>query len=407
MNESIRCRGMRDILPQEMQRFRRIEKAFRDVCRGWGYGEIRTPTIEHLHLFTAAGTLSPQLLGRVYSFLDWDGWSGERVVLRPDSTIPAARLYVEQLAGQRTAKLYYVQNVLRFAEADESREDWQCGVELIGPSHPQGDVEIVLVACEVLQSLGLNAEIKLSDPKILRAILSGAGFDKTEQLVLYDRVLDGDDTALDDAQARLPDSTPPLKGLLSMEGTGAHYLNNLRSALAPSIPEIAPALDEITAISEVLTLTGVGHRIAPILVRNFEYYTGPVFHLYANGQKLGGGGRYDALMSLVGGASAPASGFALEIDAISSQLPDDEPAINGSVSIRLAGKTSADLGAAFSLASTLRNADVRVDFAGAEPVMVEIVASSTGFELTANGAAPRRLKAIDDVVRAVAETALE
>src|SRR3989304_6309494 len=150
MGESMRCRGMKDMLPADMQRFRRIEEAFREVCLGWGYEEIRTPVIEHLHLFTAAGTLSPQMLERVYSFLDWDGWSGERVVLRPDSTIPAARLYVERPADGRTAKLFYVQNVFRFAQGDESREDWQCGVELIGESQPQGDIELVLLAREVL-----------------------------------------------------------------------------------------------------------------------------------------------------------------------------------------------------------------------------------------------------------------
>ena len=88
MSNSMRPPGMRDWLPDDMARFRKIEQAFQHVCLGWGYEEVRTPTIEHLYLFTSAGTLSPQMLGRVYSFLDWDGWTGERVVLRPDSTIP-------------------------------------------------------------------------------------------------------------------------------------------------------------------------------------------------------------------------------------------------------------------------------------------------------------------------------
>ena len=93
---------MRDMLPADMDRFRRIETAFRDVCLGWGYEEVRTPTIEHLYLFTQAGTLSPQMLDRVYSFLDYDGWTGERVVLRPDSTIPAVRLFAEHMADRTT-----------------------------------------------------------------------------------------------------------------------------------------------------------------------------------------------------------------------------------------------------------------------------------------------------------------
>src|SRR3970040_1972343 len=93
LGEVLRCRGMWDLLPGDMFRFRRLAQAFRAVCLGGGYQEVRTPTIEYLHLFTAAGTLSPQMLGRVYSFLDWDGWSGERVVLRAGSTSPAGRLY--------------------------------------------------------------------------------------------------------------------------------------------------------------------------------------------------------------------------------------------------------------------------------------------------------------------------
>ena len=90
-DQGLRSSGMRDLGPQEMQRFRRVERAFLDVCARHEYREIRTPALEPLHLYTATGALSPQLLDGVYSFLDWDGWSGERVVLRPDSTVPAAQ----------------------------------------------------------------------------------------------------------------------------------------------------------------------------------------------------------------------------------------------------------------------------------------------------------------------------
>ena len=78
---STRSRGMRDLLPADMRAFRRVEDAFRAAASRWGYEEIRTPTIETYSLFTAAGALTAQMLSRVYSFLDWDGWSGERVVL--------------------------------------------------------------------------------------------------------------------------------------------------------------------------------------------------------------------------------------------------------------------------------------------------------------------------------------
>src|SRR3972149_510472 len=131
-----RCKGMRDLLPQDMEKIRRLEGVFRDVCWRWGYGEVRTPVLEYLHLFTTAGTLTPGMLSRVYSFLDWDGWSGERVVLRPDGTIPTARLFLSEV-GKAPARLFYVENVFSFEETGrEARERWQGGGGVIGGGGP-------------------------------------------------------------------------------------------------------------------------------------------------------------------------------------------------------------------------------------------------------------------------------
>src|SRR5689334_1447656 len=181
VHEPLLSRGMRDLLPDELERFRRLERAFLSACSAWGYREVRTPTLEHLHLFTSSGTLSPELLGRVYSFLDWDGWSGERVVLRPDSTIPTVRLFSEQMAQRDSARLFYVQNVLRFEQGDAQREDWQCGVELLGDTYPRGDVELILLARETLARLGLAPRLKLSHPGIVRSLLDKAGLSLADQ----------------------------------------------------------------------------------------------------------------------------------------------------------------------------------------------------------------------------------
>src|SRR5207248_11749349 len=182
------ARGMRDLPPEEMARVRQVEDAFAATCRTWGYEEIRTPVIEHLHLFTSAGTLSPQTLDRVYSFLDWDGWSGERVVLRPDSTIPAARLYAERLDGRRVAKLFYRQSVFRFTDGDAPREEWQCGVELIGDTRRAGDLDLVTLALDALAAIGVDdVPIRLSHAGVLRAILAAAGLSLALSSWAYDR----------------------------------------------------------------------------------------------------------------------------------------------------------------------------------------------------------------------------
>ena len=403
MTESMRSRGMRDLLPADMERFRRTELTFRDVCLGWGYEEVRTPTIEHLYLFTAAGTLSPQMLDRVYSFLDWDGWSGERVVLRPDSTIPTVRLFTESLADREGAKLFYVQPVLRFDQGDESREDWQCGVELLGDTYPRGDVELILLARETLERLGLGASLKLSHPGIVRSLLDKAGLAIEEQIALYNRVLAGDLAALDDVESKLPGSAS-VRGLLAMEGSGPAYLQNLETALKPAVPEIAAPLAELGAVSRMLEGMGIAHEIAPLLVRDFEYYTGPVFHVFAGEKHVGGGGRYDGLAELVGERKMPASGFALDFESIMPLLGETKEEA-GAVTIRCESKEAADLSRAFALAVALREgkALVRVTTGGAGGGR-EVVVAAGGFLISRNGGQPEEVREIADAVRAVLGT---
>jgi histidyl-tRNA synthetase len=340
------------------------------------------------------------MLDRVYSFLDWDGWSGERVVLRPDSTIPTVRLFSEQMADRDGARLFYVQNVLRFEQGDARREDWQCGVELLGDTYPRGDVELILLARETLQRLGLAPRLKLSHPGIVRALLDKAGLALPDQLALYDRVLAGDLAPLDEVGAMLPGSAS-VRSLLSMEGDGPASIQNLETALKPAVPAIAAPLRELAAVSAMLAGMGVPHEIAPLLVRSFEYYTGPVFHVFVGDQKVGGGGRYDGLVSLVGDRGLPASGFAIEIDAVSPLLAaaSQEAA---AITIRCESQDSADLARAFALAVALRESQalVRVT-AGGTAGGREVVVSDGAFLLSLNGGKPKRLAGIAAVVRAV------
>jgi histidyl-tRNA synthetase len=317
----MRSRGMRDLLPDEMERLRLVEDEFRRVCRAWGYREIRTPAIEPLHLFTAAGTLSPKMLDSVYSFLDWDGWSGERVVLRPDSTIPAARLYAETMAPGDAAKLFYCQSIYHFAADDSSREEWQCGVELIGDSGLAGDVELVLLALETLAALALpQLTIKISHAGLVRAVLAAAGLSSDEQSAAYDRLLDGDMSVVDEIETRLPQLNAPLRLLFEVEGEGAPYIENLRAVLPRAIPALAPVLDELGFVVAALEARGVPVVVQAVLARSFEYYSGMVFKIYAGGERISSGGRYDGLIELIGGSPARASGFAHYVAPIAAFL---------------------------------------------------------------------------------------
>lgn len=322
---SLLTRGMRDLLPEEMARFRRIERAFLDAARAWGYAEVRTPTIEHLYLFTSTGTLAPQVLTNVYSFFDWDGWTGERVVLRPEATIPVARLYREQL-GRARAKLAYVVNTFRFHAGDEPRESWQCGAEAIGVPWPEGDIEALALALNVLRALGLaDVGVEIAHAGVARLLLEHAGYAPEEVAELYDRLLTGETTLQDEVGGRLPELSSALRLLDVAPGTEG-YLANLRAAFA-SVPALAAPLDEVATLAAAARGFGIVPRIAVAPQRDFEYYTGPVFRLSLGETVVASGGRYDRLVLSAEGVPVPACGFAIFVDRLLPLLParDERP----------------------------------------------------------------------------------
>jgi len=323
-----RCKGTQDLTPGEMRKFRLIEGVFRENCLKWGYEEVRTPSLEYLHLFTSTGTLTPSRLGKVYSFLDWDGWSGERVVLRPDGTIPIARLYIESMKERELAKLFYVTNVFIFEETGkENREKWQCGVELIGPNSTAADVELILLALGILKQLGLEGvELRLSHAAIIRALLAKFGLNAEEQAKVFDQVLDGDEEVLARIKSERPEMEKALIPLMDLKGKSSGFLKDLGSRFNQEFPEIEKPLSSFISIVELLEAVGVSYQIDIASGRGFEYYTGGMFQLFAGGENIGGGGRYDALIPLMGGPDIPASGFALYLDRLMGLVKPGETA---------------------------------------------------------------------------------
>ncbi len=327
-----RCKGTRDLSPEEMRRFRLIEGAFRDCCLNGGYEEVRTPTLEYLHLFTSTGTLTPGTLGKVYSFLDWDGWSGERVVLRPDGTIPVARLYIDTMEDKELAKLFYVTNIFIFEETGkETRERWQCGAELIGAGSTIADVELITLALEVLRRLGLeDIELRLSHAGLIRTLLSRFGLTPEEQASVFDQILDGDAAVLARLKARTPELGRALTPLLDLKGQSPGFLRNLKAMFNQDLPEFEPPLNNFIDIVDLLDTLGHSYQIDIASGRGFEYYSGVIFQLFAGEERVGGGGRYDALIPLMDGRDIPASGFALYLDPLMDLVkpvaPDEMPA---------------------------------------------------------------------------------
>lgn len=356
--KNLKCKGARDLLPDDTARFRYIEDVFRSLCLAWGYQEVRTPTLEYLNLFTSAGTLTPKMLSKVYSFLDWDGWSGERVVLRPDGTIPVARLYVENLAPEKAARLFYVTNVFAFEETGkENRERWQGGIELLGSSVTIADVELILLATEILCSLGIeDFELQLSHAGLLKSLLQEFELSPEENMGLLTQILDGNWQRLTQIKASSADMNRVLSLLLNFKGKNSGFLENLKT-LPRISPELRGEIDNFAEVSNLLDATGCNYRIDITSVRDFEYYSGLCFKFLLNGEKIVSGGRYDNLIPIIGNGDTPACGFALYIDPLINLIQfQQQQAADKGVAVAIGRVTPAAARSAFQLAASLRKA---------------------------------------------------
>jgi histidyl-tRNA synthetase len=306
---------MHDLLPADMRAFRRVEDAFRTAAGAWGYQEIRTPTLEHYSLFTSCGALTPDMLARVYSFLDWDGWSGERVVLRPDSTVPVARAAAE--AGIAIpARLFYVQNRFRFTDGEDG-EDWQCGVEYLGAPASLGEVEVAAIACETLDALDISPEVVLSHAGVARGVI--AAINHGDSIVSRDAL----DAVVEQGLAALRPLVgeyPRVAAFLDVALRPARdlaLLQNLVALSAEALPGAAFALNELAGVAGALAGSGRLIAIDLGMPSDFEYYTGTVYEFRSGSQAWGRGGRY-SLGGPVGQETA--CGLGLEATELASHL---------------------------------------------------------------------------------------
>lgn len=383
-----RSRGMRDLLPADMRAFRRVEDAFRGAASRWGYEEVRTPTIETYNLFTAAGGLTPAMLSRVYTFLDWDGWSGDRVVLRPDSTIPVARLATEGGMGL-PARMCYVQNVFRFS-ATGDREDWQCGIECLGAPGALTDLEVAAVACETLDTLGLTPTVRLGHVGVTRAIASALAAGGADFAAMVDGVTEQGLRALRASSA----TNPRLSAIIDVAVTpgGVPLIDNLRALVDGALPEALAPLDELRSIATALAGSGRDIVIDFGIPRDFEYYTGVVFEFDADGQSWGKGGRYAPGLA---GTPKTACGLALDAGRLADHLaPSSRPRLT----VAVVPGSAEDMGAALEVAGTLHRSGISAALAP-DPGGAAVAVRVRGGKLSATTPdSDQPLDSLDDLV---------
>lgn len=317
-----------DLLPEEIIKFRKIEKSFIDRCRQFGYQEIKTSSIEPLYIFTATNALSPNVLKKVYSFLDWGGWSGERVVLRPDLTISTVRYYLDYLKKENShAKLCYIENYFLLDETGrEVSEKWQFGLENIGEGSSSSDVEIIFIALDTLRDVGFEKTyLHLSYPSIIIECINLAFKNSEEQQATLNLIKD---KRFDEIKSNSQNpNIDNLIKLLYFKGNNVSYLNNLKSDFY-NCEKIQQLLNRFKEVCLLLDALNCNYEINFSLSKDFEYYTGIQFQIFSTPHKredeiLCSGGRYDDLIGMLGNLNnkIPSVGFALYIKNLVNLIP--------------------------------------------------------------------------------------
>ncbi len=311
--------GTRDVLPDEMRELRTLTDRIREVFVDGGYGEISTPALEYEQTFTRANLASAAPAYRLFDE------QGGVLVLRPDMTVPIARVVATRYARtEPPLRFCYTAAAWRAARSQrgQSREFVQAGVELIGPAGAAGTAEVLTVLCAALEAAGLHGyRIGLGDASLFPSLLEAVGVDRGPRELILSELASGDfvgvrreveELGLDPGDAALLLRLAQTRGGPDvLEGLSG----DLHAALAPLRDVHALLPDEVAA--RIIFDLG--------LVRSLGYYTGAVFQVYdpAFGMPIGSGGRYDDLLGRFG-RPLPAVGFGINVERLHIALTGEE-----------------------------------------------------------------------------------
>jgi len=303
-------KGTKDVLPQESYKWHYVENTAREVADLYCLNEIRTPTFEHTELFLrGVGETTDVVNKEMYTFLD----KGERsITLKPEGTAGVARSFIENglFNGAMPLKMYYITPVFRYENPQKGRlrEHHQFGVEIYGGAGADTDAEVISLAHTLLTKLGLSVKLYINSmgckecrtaynsalKEYFKEKLSGlcpTCRERYEKNPL--RILD----CKEENCKNLCKDAPKITDYLC-EDCGSHF-NKLK---------------------QLLTLSGIEYKVNPFIVRGLDYYTKTVFEFVTTA--LGsqgtvcGGGRYDNLISQLGGNPTCGVGFGMGLERI-------------------------------------------------------------------------------------------
>ena len=348
-------RGTYDLYGLAKKKAKKVIKTASEVVEKYGFDEIETPIFEFTEVFSRnLGDTSDIVTKEMYCFTDR---GGESLTLRPEGTAGVVRSFISEGMQQNLpVKLYYNGPMFRYERPQKGRQRQftQFGVEMLGVETPQADIEVIAMAYEFLEKLGLEGAVtveinSLGDKESRDAY--------REKLVAY--LKQNYDKLSEDSKNRLEKN--PLRVLDSKEecdkdvvANAPLYADSLNQASADFFAQVLKGLD----------LLGIKYKVNNRLVRGLDYYSHTVFELVTD--KLGAqgtvlaGGRYDGLVAQMGGSDVAGIGWACGVERLSMLLENGGDDVRPIAVIEV-GEDVKD--AALQVAYTLRKSGFKVEHA--------------------------------------------
>lgn len=319
-------KGTKDMLPEQAYKWHYVEEKFADICRKYGFKEIRTPMFEHTEVFQRGiGDTTDVVQKEMYTFNDH---AGRSITLKPEDTSGAVRAFIEhkQYAEVQPTKYYYDTDCFRYEKPQSGRlrHFHQFGIEVFGTSNMLADAEVICLANDFLTDLGVK-EIELRINSVgcpeCRAKYRQALKDFIKPR--YDELCGTCKDRYERNPMRILDCKSEIcQGIVKDAPRMLDYLCD----------DCRQAFEELKTN---LTSMGIGYTVDPNIVRGLDYYTKTAFEFVTT--KIGaqgtvcGGGRYDHLIEELGGPPIPGVGFGLGIerllllmDANEAYFPEDQ-----------------------------------------------------------------------------------
>ncbi|HEY9709702.1 MAG TPA: histidine--tRNA ligase [Oculatellaceae cyanobacterium] len=351
-------RGTRDILPEEVGYWQQVEAIARQIFHRAAYREIRTPIFEPTELFERGIGEATDVVGKeMYTFND-KASPPRSVTLRPEGTAGVVRAFIQNnlYAAGSVQRLWYTGPMFRYEkpQAGRQRQFHQVGVEVIGSADPRADVEVIAIATDILQTLGL---------KDLRLDINSVGNPEDRpryRQALVDYLTPYKDELDPDSQDRL--NRNPLRILDSKDKRTQKIVE-----AAPNLLDYlgSDSRRHLEKVQQLLSDIGITYQLNPRLVRGLDYYTHTAFEIQSD--DLGAqatvcaGGRYDGLVAQLGGPDTPAVGWGLGIERLILLLQQLSAAPTSSLDFYLVSKGDAAEAQALKLAQKLRQAGFTVE----------------------------------------------